>query len=145
MNIIDIKTVLFTKIKTNFPSNQLYGEKVKQGFKRPAFFIQIIPVSNKLFNKYLTERIVSIDIIFIPDRDNNQEAEDILGMVDKLDSLFVSPLRVLDRYLTPQNNKNQVEESLLHYKFDLIFFEDSYYEETSQPTINKVSINLTGE
>jgi hypothetical protein len=145
MNIMDIKTALFTKLKTNFPNNQLYGEKVKQGFNRPAFFIEIIPVSNKLFNKHLTERVVSIDIIFIPDRDKNQEAEDILIMLDKLDSLFVSPLKIIDRYLTPQNNKNEIGESLLHYKFDLIFFEDSYYEETLEPTVNKVSINLTGE
>lgn len=145
MKVMNIKNAVFKKLKDNFPNNELYGEKVKQGFKRPAFFIEIKPISNELCNKYLTERHISIDITYIPDRDNNQEAEDNLIMADKLDDLFVGPLRILDRNLIPQNNRNEIEESMLHYSFDFIFFDDSFYEEPSQPAAGKINVNLVQE
>lgn len=144
MTLMDIRNALSTKISAKFENVQVYSEKVRVGFERPAFFIDIIPISNLICNKYLVEKSIMVDIFYIPEIVSDKESEENLTLVDKLNGLFSTTFIVLDRAITLQNSKIEIIDSILHYKFELNFMDDNEDVEEEQPLAQKIKINTEG-
>lgn len=93
---------------------------------RPCYYIQVIDYKNKFFANYKKRIFISIDIIYIPENDENNTME-VYKALDELDNMFETKgnkiLKVKDRCLTLKNEHTKMVDGLGHYIFDLDLFD----------------------
>ena len=93
---------------------------------RPCYYIQVIDYKNEFFANYKKRIFISLDIIYIPENDENNTME-VYKALDELDNMFETKgnkiLKVKDRNLTLKNECTKVVDGLGHYIFDLDLFD----------------------
>ena len=93
---------------------------------RPCYYIQVIDYKNEFFANYKKRIFISIDIIYIPETDENNTME-VYKALDELDNMFETKgnkiLKVKDRCLTLKNEHTKMVDGLGHYIFDLDLFD----------------------
>ena len=93
---------------------------------RPCYYIQVIDYKNEFFANYKKRIFISVDIMYIPENDENNTME-VYKALDELDKLFETKgnkiLKVKDRCLTLKNERTKVVDGLGHYMFDLDLFD----------------------
>lgn len=119
LSLITLKKAIVDTLK---PLNiNIIANEIKSGFEylKPAFFVQIMPISNTT-GIDMQERIITINIYYF-----SKEKTDIdnLKMIDKLNNLFINQIKVGDRTLTLYEKREELEDNVLQYKFDLRFTE----------------------
>lgn len=119
LSLITLKKALVETLK---PLNiNIIANEIRSGFEnlKPAFFIQIIPISNDT-GIIMQERVITVNIHYF-----SKEKTDIdnLKMIDKLNNLFINCIKVDDRTLTIYDKREELEDNVLQYKFDLRFTE----------------------
>ena len=111
---------------------------------RPAYFIQVIDYKKEFFANNRERIHVSIDIVYIPENDENNKAE-IYDALDNLNDMFDVKgnkiLKVKDRNLTLKNENMKIVDGLGHYIFDLDLF-DAYGEIPKQDIVNGLELNF---
>lgn len=125
MKITDIDDAIFTRLEANFPTMKLYGDEVKKGFVRPSFYVETIPVINSMYNTDSNEKVIMIKIHYFSEDETNIEN---YNMADELAKVFRSHLPVLNLNLHILNVRTNIQDMVLYFTFDLIFF-DSFDEE----------------
>lgn len=93
---------------------------------RPCYYIQVIDYKNEFFANYKKRIFISLDIIYIPENDENNTME-VYKALDELDNMFEIKgnkiLKVKDRCLTLKNEHTKMVDGLGHYIFDLDLFD----------------------
>ena len=93
---------------------------------RPCYYIQVIDYKNEFFANYKKRIFISVDIMYIPENDENNTME-VYKALDELDNMFETKgnkiLKVKDRCLTLKNERTKVVDGLGHYMFDLDLFD----------------------
>ena len=93
---------------------------------RPCYYIQVIDYKNEFFANYKNRIFISIDIVYIPENDENNTME-VYKALDELDNMFETKgnkiLKVKDRCLTLKNEHTKMVDGLGHYIFDLDLFD----------------------
>ena len=93
---------------------------------RPCYYIQVINYKNEFFANYKKRIFISIDIMYIPENDENNTME-VYKALDELDNMFETKgnkiLKVKDRCLTLKNEHTKMVDGLGHYIFDLDLFD----------------------
>ena len=93
---------------------------------RPCYYIQVIDYKNEFFANYKKRIFISVDIMYIPENDENNTME-VYKALDELDKLFETKgnkiLKVKDRCLTLKNEHTKMVDGLGHYIFDLDLFD----------------------
>ena len=93
---------------------------------RPCYYIQVIDYKNEFFANYKKRIFISVDIIYIPENDENNTME-VYKALDELDKMFETKgnkiLKVKDRCLTLKNEHTKMVDGLGHYIFDLDLFD----------------------
>ena len=93
---------------------------------KSCYYIQVIDYKNKFFANYKKRIFISVDIMYIPENDENNTME-VYKALDELDKLFETKgnkiLKVKDRCLTLKNERTKVVDGLGHYMFDLDLFD----------------------
>ena len=93
---------------------------------RPCYYIQVIDYKNEFFANYKKRIFISVDIIYIPENDENNTME-VYKALDELDNIFEIKgnkiLKVKDRCLTLKNEHTKMVDGLGHYIFDLDLFD----------------------
>ena len=93
---------------------------------RPCYYIQVINYKNEFFANYKKRIFISVDIMYIPENDENNTME-IYKALDELDNMFETKgnkiLKVKDRCLTLKNEGTKIVDGLGHYIFDLDLFD----------------------
>lgn len=93
---------------------------------RPCYYIQVIDYKNEFFSNYKKRIFISLDIIYIPENDENNTME-VYKALDELDNMFEIKgnkiLKVKDRCLTLKNEHTKMVDGLGHYIFDLDLFD----------------------
>ena len=93
---------------------------------RPCYYIQVINYKNEFFANYKKRIFISVDIMYIPENDENNTME-IYKALDELDNMFETKgnkiLKVKDRCLTLKNEHTKMVDGLGHYIFDLDLFD----------------------
>ena len=93
---------------------------------RPCYYIQVIDYKNEFFANYKKRIFISLDIIYIPENDENNTME-VYKALDELDNMFETKgnkiLKVKDRCLTLKNEHTKMVDGLGHYIFDLDLFD----------------------
>ena len=93
---------------------------------RPCYYIQVINYKNEFFANYKKRIFISVDIMYIPENDENNTME-VYKALDELDNMFETKgnkiLKVKDRCLTLKNEHTKMVDGLGHYIFDLDLFD----------------------
>ena len=93
---------------------------------RPCYHIQVIDYKNEFFANYKKRIFISIDIVYIPENNENNTME-VYKALDGLDNMFETKgnkiLKVKDRCLTLKNEQTKMVDGLGHYIFDLDLFD----------------------
>lgn len=93
---------------------------------KPCYYIQVIDYKNEFFANYKKRIFISLDIIYIPENDENNTME-VYKALDELDNMFEIKgnkiLKVKDRCLTLKNEHTKMVDGLGHYIFDLDLFD----------------------
>lgn len=120
ITLIDIQKSISRKLNSKFNDHFIYSEEVKQGLKRPAFFINIIPISTDNFPVY-KEKLINIDIMYFS---SNETSEENLNMINMLEELFNMTLIIADREITIGSLNFRIVDDILHCNFSLDFTDD---------------------
>lgn len=117
ITLMDIQKTISRRLDSRFSGHYVYTEEVKQGLKRPSFFINIMPINTNNFVIY-KDKLVNIDIMYFGKNETNEES---LNMVNELEDLFSITLAIKDREITIQSLNFKTIDNILHCGFSLDF------------------------
>lgn len=121
MDLLDIKKSINNILKENFPDVKLFANEVEEGFSKPAFFTQLIPIS---FN-YETVNFMRVSLMIVINYYTPKSIEvDNLKMTIALKKAFGMTLKVNDRYLLLENITIDNPDGIMQFKFDLDYYQD---------------------
>ena len=124
MEFIDFIKALSKKIY-DFTDKEVGIDNIN-ALARPCYYIQVINYKNEFFANYKKRIFISVDIMYIPENDENNTME-IYKALDELDNMFETKgnkiLKVKDRCLTLKNEGTKIVDGLGHYIFDLDLFD----------------------
>nr|DAX76884.1 MAG TPA: hypothetical protein [Caudoviricetes sp.] len=124
MEFIDFIKALSKKIY-DFTDKEVGIDNIN-ALTRPCYHIQVIDYKNEFFANYKKRIFISVDIMYIPENDENNTME-VYKALDELDNMFETKgnkiLKVKDRNLTLKNECTKVVDGLGHYMFDLDLFD----------------------
>ena len=119
----DIQTAVCSKLKEN--EYTVFASEVKEGFQKPACFVDVLPVSVELQNANVELVTSSVIISYYPQFETREE---LVTNAEKLKSIFLyNPLPVADRFLNVNAITFDAEGSTLLAQFDI-----EYLQETNQ-------------
>lgn len=114
----DIRDAIMTELNTACPIVNIHGEEVQQGFKRPAFYVQLIPESGSILNPAHRQKNILVDICYFSTDGKGREA---WGIADGLDEMFSASIIVGDRELFINDPHPEIIDKVLHYQFSLSY------------------------
>lgn len=106
-------------LKNSFPEINRVANDIKSGFKKPAFFTQLVPITENDYNGY-SEKLAMINIHYFSEYKTN---EDIYKILDKLNKTFKNKVRVCDRTITLGGKSFDITDNILQFKFALEFID----------------------
>ncbi len=134
----DLVNGLSKILKTNFPNYKIYADEIIQGFQRPAFHINLQPLSSNNFNQYYREQNVLIDITYFSDSAKDlQLQKDNFEMANNLENVLNTDLKVLDRNLNIQELEFDVVDKILHTTINLMWYNEN---EVTKAYLNQFQI-----
>ena len=117
ISLVSIKKAIVSKLKKiGIP---IISSDIRSGFAKPAFFVQLMPISNDSYDGY-QERVITVNIHYFSE---DKTDLDNLKMDDKLNSLFVTTLKVNELSLPIYEKRSEIDDNILQFKFDLRFTE----------------------
>ncbi|AFM40332.1 hypothetical protein Desaci_1306 [Desulfosporosinus acidiphilus SJ4] len=124
---------------------KIYGNEVKEGFSRPCFFVNLVPVKSEILKKDTRENSLMVEMVYFSESKTDLEN---LQMYDTLQGLLTPILVIGTRNLLVQNFRAEVIDELDHIysvKFDLNFY-DEIVDTTPEPDpMETLTIQLGGQ
>ena len=126
ITIKDIQTVVSKLLTKNKYS--VIASEVKEGFQKPACFIEIFPVSVATENKFYELVTLGIEISYHPLVETKEE---LILNAEKLKNIFLyTPIKVRDRFLSVNEITFDSDKSVL-----IAYFELEFLQETNTKTV----------
>lgn len=119
----DIRDALMILIKAAYPTANVYGEEIQQGFDRPAFFVQLLPEGGTNINKAHIQKPMLVDICYFPAAGTVKKDREAWGVADGLNEALGISLAVGDRALYINEPKPEIVDQVLHYQFNVDFID----------------------
>lgn len=139
ITLINIKKSINQVLKANFSDIKLHAGEVKEGFARPSFFTQIIPIS---FN-YDTTNYSSNKLMIVINYFSKNETElENLKMIDRLKKAYGMVLKVNDRYITLRDIRTDITDGVLQFKFDSNFFDGVEITKEEYEIMQELNMNV---
>ncbi|WP_407308524.1 DUF6838 family protein [Desulfosporosinus sp. SB140] len=134
---VDIKKSVIDVLKLNVGTVKVVANEEMSGFKPPAFFVQMIPISDTPYIDY-EEKLLTVNIHYF-----SAEKTDLanLKMLDQLNMAFFNNLKIGDRTITLKNKRHQIIDNVLQFKFDLEFLNDVDEEEVNSQWVMMTEID----
>lgn len=136
IDILDIKKAINDLLKDT--GIKTIDNGIKEGFKRPSFFVQILPIggtdllkSNTLENSYM------IEINYFS---KEQTQLDNLKMAETLKKKAFPYITIKDRKLVPKNVRNEDIDGVLSFRFNINWLDG--IEEKQQPPMEKLILEM---
>lgn len=120
-NLVDIKKSINNVLKTNFSNLKIYAGEIVEGFKRPCFFTQVLPVSTEYDTTNFTSNKTMIVINYFSKDKTDLEN---IKMYDDLKKAFGMTLKVNNRSFLLHDIRADIADGVLQFKFDLDYFAD---------------------
>lgn len=122
LSIVDIKKAIVTKLKPL--GINIVASDIRSGFKKPAFFVQIMPIGEDV-NSDISINTLTINIHYFSE---DKTDLDNLKMIDKLKKIFVNKLEINDRTITISDKRYDIDDNILQFRFDIRYTEEAYKE-----------------
>lgn len=138
---LDIRTSVFELLEQRYPEYKRYGNVVLGDFERPAFFVNIKPITSSI--ESLNYKLYSYSII-LTYYQNIADDLDNLTKVHEIESLFGYQIKVKDRFLNISDlSYDFIGESknILQITVNFKFYEDMDHEDNVQAA-KSLNINM---
>ena len=119
----DIARAVTMVVKGAFPSVHIYGDEVKEGYKKPSFFIGILPVSSINHTKNIKEEQL---LITVDSFSNTKDSLENYRVMQELKVAFGQVLGVENRKFTIQETSTQKvgeDGDIYQFTFDINYYE----------------------
>ncbi|MCD3211109.1 hypothetical protein G8T71_07040 [Clostridium botulinum C/D] len=134
--MVDIKKSINILLKDT--GIKTVDNSIKEGFKRPCFFTQILPLSGTDLLKSTTyENSYMIEINYFS---KEQTQLDNLKMADTLKKKVLPYINIKERKLTPKNIRFEDIDSVLSFKFNLKWLDAA--ERKEYPAMEKLELKI---
>ena len=138
MKTTSLKKAIVDRLKANVVGVDVVAQEVREGFKRPAFFMQLIPYGSKRDNEYILVRNFYVNIHYFPQSYTNI---DCLEMGDTLTELFEKPLEAEDRTLTADDIEVEIIDEVLQVKIYYRLCDSAYTDDEQSEYMEELNIN----
>ena len=143
ITIKDIQTAVSKLLTKNKYS--VIASEVKEGFQKPACFIDLFPVSVAAENKFYELITLGIEISYHPSMETREE---IIVNAEKLKNIFLyTTIKVKDRFLSVNEITFDSDKSALIAYFELEFLQETNTKTVSMPkmkTLNERTVVGSG-
>lgn len=143
ITIKDIQTAVSKLLTKNKYS--VIASEVKEGFQKPACFIEVFPVSVAAENKFHELVTLGIEISYHPLMETKEE---LILNAEKLKNIFLyTPIKVKDRFLSVNEITFDSDKSVLTAYFELEFLQETNTKTASMPkmkTLNERTVIGSG-
>lgn len=134
ITIKDIQTAVSKLLIKNKYS--VIASEVKEGFQKPACFIEVLPVSTEVQNKFSELLTVSVEISYHPSMETKEE---LIINAEKLKNIFLyTPIKVKDRFLSVNEITFDSDKSVLIAYFELEFLQETNTKTASMPKMREL-------
>ncbi|EHQ92143.1 phage tail terminator family protein [Desulfosporosinus youngiae] len=104
-----IRNSIISVLDQHFPGTKTYGEEIKQGFKKPCFFVKLFPVSQDQLLGRRYQRSHSFDIHYFAG--SNEELHDMAEQLyDKMELISLD-----DGLIRGTGMRHEVVDGVLHF------------------------------
>ena len=135
ITIKDIQSAVSKLLQKNGYS--VIAAEVKEGFTKPACFVDVMPVSVTPENKFYELVTMGIEISYHPVMETKEE---LIVNAEKLKNIFLyTPLKVKDRYLSVNEVTFATDKSTLITYFELEFIQETNTKSASQPKMKTLN------
>ena len=143
ITIKDIQTAVSKLLTKNKYS--VIASEVKEGFQKPACFIDVFPVSVATENKFYELVTLGIEISYHPLMETKEE---LIVNAEKLKNIFLyTPIKVKNRFLSVNEITFDSDKSVLTAYFELEFLQETNTKTVSMPkmkTLNERTVIGSG-
>ena len=130
----DIQAAVVSVLQQNGYS--VIASEVQEGFEKPACFIEVLPVSVTLENRFTEIVTNSVEITYHPAIETREELIETAG---KLKHLFLyTPLAVKDRFLSVNEITFDADKSTLIAYFELEYLQETQTAEETLPKMENL-------
>lgn len=134
ITIKDIQTAVSKLLTKNKYS--VIASEVKEGFQKPACFIEVFPVSVAAENKFYELVTLGIEISYHPSMETKEE---LIVNAEKLKNIFLyTPIKVKDRFLSVNEITFDSDKSVLTAYFELEFLQETNTKTASMPKMREL-------
>lgn len=126
MSLEDINIAINDNLISEF-GYDINANDVKEGFKRPSFFVSFDGVSRSSTEMYI-ERKLTVRIYFFP-KSRYEYSIEITDVQERLENIFDLKLSALDKLLNIHEVRSEITDGVLSFHFDLQFLENKEVEE----------------
>lgn len=134
ITIKDIQTAVSKLLTKNKYS--VIASEVKEGFQKPACFIEVFPVSVVAENKFYELVTLGIEISYHPSMETKEE---LIINAEKLKNIFLyTPIKVKDRFLSVNEITFDSDKSVLTAYFELEFLQETNTKTASMPKMREL-------
>ncbi len=138
ITLVDIKKSINNVLKNNFPDVKIYSSDTKEGFNRPAFFTQIVPLTSDYETVNYTSNRLMVAIQYFSE--SGTELEN-LKMDEDLRKAFGMTLKVNQRSFLLRNIRSEIVDEVLQFRFDIDFYDGIDKTEDNEKATN-LEINI---
>ena len=139
--ILDLKSSIVQVLKDNFKDIKIYSSDVKEGFDRPGFYAKVVPITTD----YETDNFSSHRQMVLINYFNGEGSElDSIKVNDKLINAFGMTLEVGQRHFLCRNVRSEYIDSVLQFRFDLVYYTDTAKEDT-QEVAKEIEVEIIKE
>ena len=134
IEIKDIQTAVAKLLKKN--GYTVIASEVKEGFSKPACFIEVMPVSVTIESQFTEHITDSVEISYFPAIETKEE---LIETAENFKKIFLyTPIKVDDRYLSVNEISFDTDKSALLVYFELEFLQETEVEDTKIPKMNNL-------
>ena len=129
IELTDIQTSVGKVLQNN--GYTVIASEVKEGFPKPACFIEVMPVNASVENKYRELVTVSVEITYHPEIETKEE---LIQKAEHFKNIFLyTPIPVKDRFLSVNEVIFDTDKSELITYFELEFYQETNSEAEELP------------
>ena len=134
IEIKDIEEAVAKKLISNDFS--VIAQEVKEGFPKPACFIEVLPVGVEVQNQFSELVTLSVEITYIPEIETKEE---LIETAEKLKQIFLySSLQIKDRFLSLNEISFDIDKSSLITYFELEFVQETVTKTEDLPKMENL-------
>ena len=135
IELIDIQTSVGKVLQAN--DYTVFASEVKEGFSKPCCFIEVMPESVAVENKYSELVTVSVEITYHPEIETKEE---IIQTAEAFKNIFLyTPIKVKDRFLSVNELIFDTDKAALVTNFELEFYQETEMEAEEFPKMEKLN------